>query len=517
MKKEKTNNPNLEANKLIEPMVFFDNNGKALVPGMDLYDRPLDSKFTLPEIEPLGMEYFIDAPKRENTQQIIIPNVAYHDIPRIKDNGAPNTSDTENAYAIKEFFLSKVNLIVIKEKFYLYSGRCYQKKTQNDIERQIVAVCRNNIKNKPPKFVNSVADYIIKEPQVYFLEEDLPKKYISLRNGVLDIEKEEFFNHSPNFLTLYEINADYLGLNVYHTPVFDKFLMDITGGDFDLVERILQIIGYIISPDFKAKCLFLFQGVGNSGKSVLTNVIIKLFNSEAFLPLDIKSFSGKFTTSNLVNIALCTVPDLPAGVVDDVVISKLKQFTGNDITSSDVKFGEQIAFLCSSKFLLATNHAFLTKTKDEAFENRVVVVPFKYTIKKEHQDFNLESKLLNEKDGIVTKAIAAYFRLKQNGYIFAGNYVLNETVSDMVSETFDFETAIFTFLNNNYVSEEKGIVFIDDAYQMFLNHFAFIHKNIFSEYFTKFAEGKLGATKVRKRRSSKGNPLSALRGILLKA
>ena len=59
------------------------------------------------------------------------------------------------------------------------------------------------------------------------------------------------------------------------------------------------MLGYLIMPDMNGKCFFLLCGVGDSGKSVLGDLIASLFNPNAVAHIDIFRFKDRFSGSGL--------------------------------------------------------------------------------------------------------------------------------------------------------------------------------------------------------------------------
>lgn len=553
--KEKNNSQISTAKLLIEPLIFEGQDGKPLIPAMDFFAGPLDPNIPLPPIQPLGIEYEINW--NEVDKKVGKPVLPLDYLSEISKQNASSPADkeetstsetsstgkllpvlpelfgessipaTEFAKAMKEeeakhkpfkvaqYFISMVFTRIIDDKFYVYTGCSYVQKSHLEIARMVISVCRHKFQLPTSSFVDGVVNMLLREPDIYVPRENIPDNLISFQNCVLDINSRKIMKHSPDFLTLYEIKGKFL-TNSVTTPVFDNFLHVVTGGDIFLIERIWQAIGYMLTPDIKAKSLFLFQGVGNSGKSVLTNVILDLFSDNAVFPLDINSFSDKFALSNLVGKAICSSPDLPDKPLDERIVGKLKQITGDDQMSSDVKNKDHVKFKCSAKLIIVTNHALLTKTKDDAFYYRVCTIPFKYAIPKEKQEFKLKKKLIAEKDGIITKAINAYFRLIDNGYIFAGNYQPNEIVEYAEFPDMDFRMKIFEFARNNFVNNNAGIVFIEDAFNCFYNRYGGITVNEFSSNFQQYVSEIYGAKKSRKRRPGATNPISCITGISFK-
>lgn len=364
--------------------------------------------------------------------------------------------------------------------------------------------------------MDGVVNFLMREPQICVQQQDIPKNYVSFKNGVLDTTTRLFLKHSYSFLTLYYIDANYSPFSNLETPIFDNFINSITGGDLILAERIIQFIGYALTPDSNAKCLFLLQGVGDSGKSVFANFLQKLFNDDSVVQLEAEFFGEKFTTAELIGKALCYMPDIPPSPLDNSSVSRLKLITGNDRLKVHKKNEGNSDLITSAKFIIATNHALLTKTKDEPFFNRVITIPFRFAIPREERIVNLEELLLQEKDAIVTKAISAYFRLVDNGYKFAGDYQPNEIVFASETNDLDYTLQIYEFTKNKFIPNENGIVFVEDAFNLFCKTFDGISKKDFSHYFKQFTNDIFGAKKDRKRKAGFGNPLSCLTGISFK-
>ncbi len=541
MKKDENYNPNLEANELQEALIFFDDNGMPLKDPLVFYDRPLDWSKPLPEIKrKIGLEYDINWNQlEEKTGKILFFNdfdkhmlmllnnetndnqnkEISSELPKIIRR-APATEvakamqeneTKEKAYAVMREFLTKVNIKVIKDDFYVYSGKSYISKTDSEISNLIFATCTERFKRKSSGFVTDVRNFLKMEPEIQIDTKDIPRYLLAFENGILDIKTREFHKHSPEFLTLFEIKANYYNDTSISTPVFDDYILSITGGNPELIERILQAIGYILTPDSNGKCFFLIQGVPDSGKSVFCNLLQKFFNENAFKPIEAHLIGDKFTASELVGKAFCTFPDMSGAPLDDATVSRIKMFTGNDFISVPVRYKSNIQFVCTAKIVSATNHPLLTKNPDTAFQNRIVTIPFAYSV--QNKVDGLEQLLFAERDGIVAKAMAAYFRLVDNKYKFAGNFLPNEVITDYFPDSIDFKVKIYSFVRKNFRHDEEGIVFIEDAFDSFAESVSGISLNDFSHYFNEYAEELYDGKKSRKRKNGSVNALSCVLGI----
>lgn len=257
---------------------------------------------------------------------------------------------------------------------------------------------------------------------------------LGLQNGILDlrdIERAHFFENTQlQIIPPITYNVEVQG-NVYMTnwgyakglatPRMDIFLSDIAMGNQVIVNRIWQMIGYLLSPDMNAKAWFLLQGVPNSGKSVIGNLITSFFPGVAIENLDIDQLGKRASTSMLVNKYLNISMDLPNKVLSPLAIRNIKLMTGNDDITVEYGNGKYKKYRSTCKFLFATNHPLTLKGCDSGFEERIVCIPFPKSIERSQRNVNLLNALLMERNEIVAKALAHYRDLRVANYEFAGS------------------------------------------------------------------------------------------------
>lgn len=243
-------------------------------------------------------------------------------------------------------------------------------------------------------------------------------QHVYFRNGCLNARTGIFRANDPSdFFTSY-LNFDYPFWGVPDTPYTDAFFHAASGGDPSWIEMAWEILGYLMIPDTSAKHFFLLQGVGDSGKSVLGDLISSLFNPEAVANIDIFRFKDRFSASGLEGCRVNVSMDLPSNKLSNEAVALIKMLTGGDSITLERKFKDAKPERLNCKLVFGSNHQLLLARSDEAFAQRLVVLPFLYAVPKEHQDPNLRSKLRQERPGIAVKAIAAYHRLQERNYQF---------------------------------------------------------------------------------------------------
>ncbi|MBR3999638.1 MAG: hypothetical protein IKI93_15010 [Clostridia bacterium] len=415
-----------------------------------------------------------------------------------------------------EEFMRMQPMMTIGEELYIYAGTHYQRQNDLDVKRLIVKHCYDDVDTVgTPKFVNDVYQSILQNPELAKKGLEINQDIVSFRNGVLNLEDGKFYKHSPLFLNISTAECNYNPKA--DCPMFQKFLYQITGGDVVLAERIMQMLGYLLTTKDDAKALFVCQGLSNTGKSLFCNLVSEMINREAVSNLDVHELDEMFSVSQLYEKVICFSADMPAAPLEAKVVSKLKQLTGFDTVAANVKHKNHIQFRSYTRFVLTTNHPIYFKGNEEALLNRIVTIPFAHTIPPEQQDKNLLKKLRSEKDGIAARAMEAFFRLKVNNYIFSGEYRLNGIFLNSRNRepVYSVNSCISNFIRDNIVADPNTGVFTSKAHEAFERQYGAIPFNSFSQYYNEAVADTYDVEKMRKRMSGEKNPVSYFKGIRL--
>ena len=247
-------------------------------------------------------------------------------------------------YDLMRKFIEKNPVFTRKNKFYLFNGTYYELSSANKIKQKMLGGFRDLLRDKSISFIEGAVKFLQIEPQISIEDKDVRDDLIVFNNLVLDINTGSTYCHSHMFNVTYLVNASFMGLNSPNTPVFDNFLYQITGGDAVLITRIWMMIGYILTPDTKAKSIFLLQGVGNSGKSLLVKLLQRLLSEDAFFPFDVDMLSSTFGLGDLFGKVLCVCQDMPNRELNSKSVAVLKELSGDDTVSSAVKYEGPIVF-----------------------------------------------------------------------------------------------------------------------------------------------------------------------------
>lgn len=198
-------------------------------------------------------------------------------------------TDTEHILSVK---LGNSKGIVL----YIYRNGYYQLWNDSD--------CKAHIKSFLPKRIRvaNMWDCVFREFKTEYAnieEEELNanEKIINFKNGILNLETGELEPHSPDYYSTIQIPCNYIpDLKLEDAPVASKFFKTVTGGNAEDEITLLEVLGLVISnvKGSRFKKLLILKGPGNTGKSVLRELEIKLVGLENTHTLDIKQLHSTF-------------------------------------------------------------------------------------------------------------------------------------------------------------------------------------------------------------------------------
>ena len=338
------------------------------------------------------------------------------DLIRLRQKDGQGTE--ASLYDFMRAILNQIRLANYNGTFYYQDGSVFRQVSDQDLRAFIFSVIEPALAlGKTPRTIGSIMDLLRDYPCIRVCETTETPDRVFFLNGAYDLTRHELLPPLNSDFVISYIPVQY-NPNDRACPVFDSFLLSISGGDPAIMSLIWEVIGYLLSNDMAAKSFFLLLGVGDSGKSVLGNLISSMFNPEAVSSLDIYRFKGQFATSALKGKRLNICMDLPRAQISREAIGVIKMLTGDDTITIEQKFKDSESYKPKCKLLFGSNFPLMPADNDAAFRARLVTIPFLYPIPKERQDKHLLEKLKAERCAIAVKALDAYLHLKARNYQF---------------------------------------------------------------------------------------------------
>ena len=380
----------------------------------------------------------------------------------------------DRALQIAEDFADRTNIILVDGVLYRYNGVFYSLFPDNDIQKMLLEKYRTEMgKSNTASMLRNTTNllrFCVKRECSEFPEN---QNIIVFENGTLEVKSGFFRQNSPADLVNSALGISY-DPDCKKMPYTKRFLKTIADGDDDLYERLLQVIGYILSNDIRAKSFFYLEGVGDAGKSRFCDLIASFFpvsGSNKVARIALHDLGGKFALSNLVNAKLNISEDLPDAPLSPQTVSRIKMISDGDRLEAEAKYTQAFTFRPLCKLLFASNHPLRLKEYDAAFVNRVVYIPFTHPIPKEEQDPYILEKMRKELPALFNRAFAAYKRLVANQYVWAGSdYFKPEIATTNSGISVDKEYVLRQFIESCCILDDNSTTATSElqaAYNLF--------------------------------------------------
>lgn len=311
-----------------------------------------------------------------------------------------------------------------------------------------------------------ILSYLHEETENYY---ESPTRYIHVKNGIIDTQKREFLNFTPEIVSTTTLTAPYLPDN--KITRLDEVLEDIVKFN-DLGDGLFfkQILGQVIYPKILVKKGIMLSGVEGSAKTTLILMMQTLLNPEDFTTMTISQLSEKFGTARLKGKLANLCVELGTGTITESSVYKasvegsrlegqLKGVDGEDF----YPFATQV-FACNNRPEFAD--------KSGAIFDRWAIVPFIHKIRgTDMEDDSLHDNIKeNElwKSHILNWALEGLYSLFDTK-LEIGKYQYAEPLK-VVEENSIYRNekdSVANFLSMNEIDNKLTGLTQDDAYNLY--------------------------------------------------
>lgn len=350
---------------------------------------------------------------------------------------------SDRSAGLKEIRMQEIEEIILKKAVFrnidgnlcVWNGRYYRQLDSHLFAQEVRKLMSETDQKRISRFgrFRETYEYMLAneklKKQFSAAEISASKHMIVFQNGMYDAENNKLVPWNHKYPVLFDINANYIEDEKVETPCMDSIINRATQNDKEVLKRFYQCLGYIYSQGNDAKKFFIFGTAPDSGKSIIGEFIAQTLGEENVSTLSLNDFSKQFALGTINQKVLNYNMDLPANELGSGVVQKLKQLTGDVRIDCEEKYVQGRTVVHHCKFLFATNHSIRLKQEDEAFYNRLVLIPFMYSVEEADKDYQLLEKLWQERDAIATRAAHAYRKLYKNNYIFAKSSMADDMLS----------------------------------------------------------------------------------------
>lgn len=419
---------------------------------------------------------------------------------------------------LAEKLMSMEHFVLYEKQLYVFdeSRGIYISLDREDAKRTIVSRLTDDLRIRGTAYqIKEIYEFLRLDPRIRVVSSP-PRHLLAFTNGVLDLRTSTFtYGHGPeDFLTWrLEIPFD---LSQNDCPVFRSVLHQISGGDPTFITRMLDILAFLMIPCAFTKAIPLFQGLSRTGKSLMARLISSFYDPACVAHVAAYQFRDRFSAAALQGKQLNISMDLPGGKISPEAVAMLKQISGGDEVFIETKGVDGHSAHLDCRFLFGTNHPFVPSIRDEAFTDRIVLLPFQYPVPPELDDPDLDSKLLPERTAIFNMVLDAFWLWQADHYRFFGEEKYGIRAAGLGNDEVD--PMVAAFVRERCVAESGAFVPTADlfaAYQQFLvdhGYPASGNSQQFSRLFNETTSSSVYAKKIR----VEGKPTNCYVGITLK-
>lgn len=317
----------------------------------------------------------------------------------------------------QEYIFRKHKLIILEteRKVFKYNDKCYEECSEELINN----ICQESLKEYRGFFSKqALSDLIHYAIGDVLVNSDLAKnnqvRYLTLQNGLYDLNDEILIDHSAEIFTTNLLPYDY---DPYaECPRFIKYLDEVFMGDEDKIKFTQEAVGYSFHKSIPKPTLFFLIGEGSNGKSVFINTLVSLFGEKNTCNISLKSLSNEYYILSLFGKMLNISSETPNKKQIDTDL--IKAAVAGDWVTGREPYKRPTKFRPYAKHYLAMNEPPVIVDNTHGMWRRIYPLEFPRIFSEAEMDTNLPDKLLQELPGIFNWALEGYKRLRARNFKF---------------------------------------------------------------------------------------------------
>ncbi len=320
-----------------------------------------------------------------------------------------------NVLKFEEYMVRKYMIKVMDQEnaFFRYNGKCYEHCTEKTLNN----LCQNELSSHRNLFIksslNDLIHYAVGDALIKSNDAEVNQiKYLTLQNGLYDLDTGELIAHSRDIFTTNLLPYNYDPEAT--CPRFIRFLSEVFENDQAKIDFVQEAVGYAFHKSLPTPAAFFLVGGGSNGKSVLINTVANLIGKENTSNVSFNALSNEYYALELFQKMINISGETPQGkcINTDVV----KAATAGDWITGRELYRQPMKFRPFAKHFLAMNKPPVISDNSHGMWRRIWVLKFNRRFTEDDMDRQLEEKLANELSGIFNWALEGYTKLKEKKF-----------------------------------------------------------------------------------------------------
>jgi len=302
-----------------------------------------------------------------------------------------------------------------ERQFFKYDGQCYVSVDQDQLNH----LCQKELVNHRSLFIKSkFSEFIHFSIGADFVDSKKARadhvKYLTLENGLFDLDNGELINHTPDIFTTnllpypYDPDVD--------CPRFKQYLEEVFMNNKEMIKFVQEAVGYAFYKAIPKPALFFLVGIGSNGKSVFLDTITSLIGEENACSISLDSLSKEYYVLGLFGKMINISSETPQNKVLNTDI--IKAVVGGDWVSGREPYQKPTKFKPYAKQYFAMNEVPSIEDASHGMWRRIFFINFTRTFSENEMEVFLTEKLKAELSGIFNWAYEGLKRLKASNFQF---------------------------------------------------------------------------------------------------
>ena len=288
---------------------------------------------------------------------------------------------------------------------------------------------------------------------------------LSVANGLLDPVARTLVPHSPDWFATAQLPVAYDAAAPTPTKWL-TFLTEVMEGDADRIAILQEIFGACLDRSYPAKWFAALVGSGDNGKTVCLVVLRSLLGAANCSAVNLDELTkNRFAAFQMFGRLANVVGD--QGYFESADEGRLKMLTGGDLVTFEQKGRDSFVAVNRAKLVFACNSMPSFGDKSEAIWNRMVAVPFEYTVPAEKKDAALLTAgyWADELPSILSWALDGLARLRDRG----GRFTRSAKCEAMKGQTRLDSNPARQFLTDEceYTGNEADTVAVSELFELY--------------------------------------------------
>jgi putative DNA primase/helicase len=233
---------------------------------------------------------------------------------------------------------------------------------------------------------------------------------VAVANGLLDIEQQQLYSHTPLFFNQTAVPCDY-NPEAPAPAEWLAFLKKLWPSEPTAIKVVGEWYGYVISGRLDLHKIFMTVGPTRGGKGIIVRILIALIGRQNTCGPTLNSLGGEFGLAPLIGKPLGVISDARfVSKNSNVVVERLLSISGEDTLTVNRKYREQWTGKLPTRLHVVSNELPRLGDASSAIIGRIVLLILTESWLG-REDHGLEARLLTELTGILNWALEGLYRL----------------------------------------------------------------------------------------------------------